>query len=146
MSLLNLVDILRILYVGPRECLELLKGHLHLETRRFCCPFVNSWCIQFWSTVHSPAWNPCLKQDILLIERVQRHLTGMIPCLSELPYQSRLDLLGIMSLHLRHCRADPTEVFHLVHYGEDVNHRVLFTLTNTGVTRGHALKVMSSRC
>lgn len=106
---LNLVDLLLKLYVRSTECLELLKGHSHIKTGSFCYPYPSPRCNQFWSTLVQlglPHWNG--RQE------VQRHFTQMIPDLNEFPYCSRLDILGLMSLHLRHFRSDLNTVFHLV--------------------------------
>ena len=94
----------------------------------------------------SPAWNPYLRQDIVLIEKVQRRFTRMIPGFNGLPYCSRLDLLSLMSLEMRRFRSDLIEVFRLVKGFEDIDYRDLFKFRDTGVTRGHSFKFFKGQC
>jgi len=54
----------------------------------------------------SPIWSPHYKQDIELIERVQRRFTKRLPGYSNLTYKERLDLLNLPSLELRRIRLD----------------------------------------
>jgi len=48
------------------------------------------YCIQVWS--------PYLAKDIDLLEKVQRRATQLLPSLCNLPYESRLEKLGLYSL------------------------------------------------
>ena len=52
-------------------------------------------------------WNPSLRRDINLLEKVQRQFTRMIPRLRELPYEERLRSLDLFSLERRRKRGGP---------------------------------------
>ena len=41
-----------------------------------------------------PVWCPNLKQDIKLLEQVQHSATKLVPSLSNLKYEERLQILG----------------------------------------------------
>ena len=58
--------------------------------------------VEYCSTV----WNPYLKKDIKLLERVQKRYTKRIPGLAELSYTERLNILGLESLEIRRLRDD----------------------------------------
>jgi len=45
-----------------------------------------------------PAWSPHYKKDKILIEKVQRRFTKMIPSVKLLPYEDRLKQLNLRSL------------------------------------------------
>lgn len=51
-----------------------------------------------------------------------------------------------MSLNLRCFRSDLIKVLHLVHGLEDVDHKNLFILRDTGVTRDHPFQVFEGQC
>ena len=61
------------------------------------------WCI--WSKLCNK-WSPRYKQDIDLIELVQRRFTKRLPGCSNYTYNERLTLLNLPSLELRRLRLD----------------------------------------
>ena len=62
------------------------------------------------------AWSPHYYKDKVLIERIQRRFTKMIPSIRDLPYELWSDIkLGLWSLEDRRVRADFTEVYKIVH-------------------------------
>ena len=46
-------------------------------------------------------WNPYLKKDVVLLEKVQKRATKMISELRHLSYDQRLHKLGLISLEKR---------------------------------------------
>ena len=62
----------------------------------------------------SSVWNPYYIKDIDLLERVQHRFTRLFPELRGLPYNERLQQLGLWSLQERRNRTDITELFKLV--------------------------------
>ena len=94
----------------------------------------------------SPAWSPFLKQDIVLIEKVQRRFTRMVPGLRELPYNLRLDFLGLIPLEVRRMRSDLIEVFKILKGIVKINISDLFTIRESTITRGHNLKLYKKQC
>ena len=94
----------------------------------------------------SPAWSPFLKQDIVLLEKVQRRFTRMVPGLKELPYDLRLEFLDIIPLELRRMRSDLIEVFKILKGFVNVNFSDLFSFRESSSTRGHRFKLYKKQC
>ena len=80
----------------------LYKRHPHLE-----------YCVQ--------AWCPHLKNDIDLIEKVPRRATRMIAELRHLPYEERLQSLGLMSMVKRRLRENMLKVFKILNGIDNVD-------------------------
>ena len=94
------------------------------------------YCIQVWS--------PYLAKDIDLLEKVQRRATKLLPSLFDLPYETRLERLGLYSLYCRRQRGDLIETYKILNgYNGyyDINPTSFFTLSNTDTTRGHHRKL-----
>ena len=92
------------------------------------------------------AWRPYLQKDIDNIEKVQRRATKLIPELSTLSYEQRLERTGLVSLEMRRLRADLIEVFKIVKGLEKVDQSVFFNLSEDSRTRGHQLKFQKHYC
>lgn len=60
------------------------------------------------------AWNPGLKKDKLVLEKVQRRATKLVPQLKSLPYTERLQALNLYTLEQRRLRGDLIETFKLL--------------------------------
>ena len=59
--------------------------------------------------------SPYYSKDKVLIEKIQRRFTKMIPSLRNLPCETRLQKLGLWTLENRHVRADLIEVYKITH-------------------------------
>lgn len=70
----------------------------------------------------------------------------MIPELSTLSYDQRLERTGLVSLEMRRLRADLIEVFKIVKGLENVDHSIFFNLSESSRTRGHQLKFQKHYC
>ena len=66
-------------------------------------------------------WNPSLKQDIQLIEKVQERATKLVNCLKHLKYEDRLIKLEITSLEVRRVRGDMIQFFKILREYEKVS-------------------------
>jgi ribonuclease P/MRP protein subunit RPP40 len=67
-----------------------------------------------------PVWCPILNQDIKLLEQVQHRATKLVPGLSNLKYEDRLQILGLTTLSDRRKRGDLIQMFKIVHGYETV--------------------------
>ena len=94
------------------------------------------YCVQFWS--------PYLKQDIILLEKIQKRATKMIPQLSHLTYAERLKELDMFTLRSRRIRGDIIQVFKMFK-GIDNLDAARFFVRDTSSTRGHCLKLKKFR-
>jgi len=67
-------------------------------------------------TMASPGlvWSPHYVKDKVLIEKIQRRFTRMIPRLKNLQYEDRLRELKLWTLEGRRVCADLTEVFKII--------------------------------
>ena len=90
--------------------------------------------------VSNSAWFPYKKQDIELIESVQRTATRQIPGYNQLEYEERLRLLGLPSLTFRRLRGDMIETYKILAgvYDEDVGPKLP---KGNSTTRGHSKKI-----
>ena len=93
----------------------------------------------------STVWSPMFKKDKILIENVQRRATRLVKSIKHLPYEDRLNTLGLPSLENRRERSDMIEVYKILHDIDRVDKDKFFTLNRLAVTRGHSLKLYKKR-
>lgn len=96
------------------------------------------------------AWSPQGRGDINKLEKIQRRATKLVPELSDLSYELRLERLGLTTLEERRSRGDMIEVFKILNHYENIDagqfFKVATTTTNTQVqTRGHHMKLIKPR-
>ena len=101
--------------------------------------FTHCW----WATLDS-VWGPFNRADQILVERVQRRATKLIPSIRNKPYTERLKLLNLPSLYYRRKHGDMILVYQLLHAGIDVHPGIFFDQA-TGSTRGHKWKLKKPR-
>ena len=106
-------------------CKSLVKPHLE-----YCCQ----------------AMRPYLQKDVDNIEEVQRHMTKMIPELSELNYKERLCRANLLSLEMRRLRADPIEVLKIVKGIDNVNQYSFCQPSRDSRTRRHMYEFFLPSC
>ena len=87
------------------------------------------------------AWGPFNRADQLLVERVQRRATRLIPTLRHLAYEERLEALELPSLFYRRRRGDMIQVYQIFHGGIDLHAEDFFSLAPSERTRGHPWKL-----
>ncbi len=89
-------------------------------------------------------WSPRLMRTIHALESIQRRATKLIPNLSKLSYEDRLNRLKLPSLVYRRNRNDMVQVFKYLHtiWKCDDN---LFEVVSDQRTRGHQYKLFKSR-
>ena len=88
------------------------------------------------------AWSPQLKKDILVLEKVQKRATRMVPELAGLSYEDRLRELGLTTLEERRRRGDLIEVFKIMHGFDNLDRSRFFKLkseVHSYETSGHDL-------
>ena len=86
-------------------------------------------------------WNPVLHKDVLMIERVQRRATKILPSLKEVKYADRLRQLNLPTLAYRRVRGDLIQVYKIVHGLNDIRQDLLFKSAQQEIgTRGHSCK------
>ena len=90
-------------------------------------------------------WGPFNKADQVLVERVQRRATRLIPSLCDLPYESRMKKLKLPSLMYRRKRGDMLFMYKLVHGHLGITKEELFQVPPLTSTRGHHFKVAKPR-
>ena len=61
----------------------------------------------------APAWSPYCKKDQLILEKVQRIATKLVPQLKNLKYAERLEQLRLTTLTERRARGDLIQYFKL---------------------------------
>ena len=94
--------------------------------------------IEFANTI----WHPYLKKHINAIEAVQRRATKLIYSLKNLPYNERLQYLGLPSLSYRRLRGDMIETYKIIHnlYDPRVSANILNKHSDPS-TRGNSHKL-----
>ena len=91
------------------------------------------------------AWNPFLKKDIEILERVQRRATKMIKGCQKLSYEDRLKRCGLTTLEKRRERGDLIETYKLMTGKVEMPHERFFKMAEHTGTRGHAKKLFKKR-
>ena len=71
-------------------------------------------------------WSPKLLKDVNKLEKVQRRATKLVPEISDLPYETRLQILGLPSLKERRIRGDMIEVFKILNGFENIDSEKFF--------------------
>ena len=95
------------------------------------------YCVQVWS--------PSLKQDIFVLERVQRWATAMIEGMKGLEYTERLARLGLFSLARRRLRGDLIWTFKIVKGMTNIVPNSIFSFREDSRLRGHTLTLKKER-
>ena len=62
----------------------------------------------------SAAWSPYCKQDIKILENVQRRATKLVPSIRNLTYEQRLKSLNLTTLENRRIRGDLIQQFKFI--------------------------------
>ena len=86
-------------------------------------------------------WNPYLKNDIDLLEGVQRRATKMILGYKHYCYEDRLALCQLSTLEGRRLRDNLIQAFKLLKSLDQINYKNFFVLDANTSRRGHTLKV-----
>ena len=92
-------------------------------------------------------WSPYKIKDINVLERIQRRATKLVPQLRDLPYNERLNALGLTTLQERRTRGDMIEVFKMLNGYEDIDCSKFFQVERREryETRGHRWKLQKPR-
>ena len=72
------------------------------------------------------AWNPHLRKDVDMLEKIQRRATKLIPELRDLTYEERLKECGLTTLETRRLRGDQIEVFKILNGYENIDSNIFF--------------------
>lgn len=91
------------------------------------------------------AWGPFGKTDQRRLERVQRRATRLVASLKSHPYEERLQMLKLPSLHFRRRRGDMIAVYQLLHGGMSLNAEEILKKSRYQATRGHGWKLDKPR-
>ena len=75
------------------------------------------------------AWNPHLRKDIDMLEKIQRRATKLIPGLRYLRYEERLKECGLTTLETRKLRGDQIEVFKIWNGYENIDSNIFSKLS-----------------
>jgi len=81
----------------------------------------------------------------MLIEKIQRRFTRMIPDIRHLPFEVQLSKLGLWTLENRRVRSDLVEVFKIVHGLSPFKFGTFFEIRQYDRTRRHSLKLHKSQ-
>ena len=83
------------------------------------------------------AWNPHLRKDVDMLEKIQRRATKLIPELRDLTYEERLKECGLTTLETRRLRGDQIEMFKILNGYENIDSNIFFEIKESKITRGH---------
>ena len=87
------------------------------------------------------AWAPHYRQDIDMLEAVQRRATRMIHGFNRLDYKDRLKELNMFSVRRRYVRGDMIQVYKMFTGRDDIDINDFFEVLGEGRTRGHNKKL-----
>ena len=90
------------------------------------------------------SWSPWSQADIQTLEQVQRRFTRQVSGIGSLPYEERLDRLGLTTLQARRDRGDMIETYKIITGKVDVQSSTWFSplasrdgAASTRATNGH---------
>jgi hypothetical protein len=86
-------------------------------------------------------WSPHLQRDIDILERVQHRATKVITEIKHLPYEQRLQKLGITTLKIRRIRGDLIQLFKFANI-IDIIDLPLIPNDSCFITRGHNMRLI----
>ena len=76
------------------------------------------------------AWNPHLRKDVDMLEKIQRRANKLIPELRDLTYEERLKECGLTTLETRRLRGGgQIEVFKILNGCENIDSNIFFENT-----------------
>ena len=107
------------------------KGHSSTH-RKSAVSRKSEYCVQ--------AWQPYLKKNIELLEKVQRRATRLMTSDKSLSYTDRLQKLCSTTLETRRLRGNLIEVFKMFKDFDNITLNDFFKLSSTTL-RGHTLKI-----
>ncbi len=90
----------------------------------------------------TPACSPNLVADINHLERIQRLATRLVTGTRHLPYEERLQRLGLHSLRRRRLQADLITAFKIFTCLLDIDPNLFFLPPARSGLRGHPFKVL----
>jgi hypothetical protein len=67
------------------------------------------------------AWNPYLRRDVAILEKVQRRVTRLPTALRSVQYDERLERMGLTTLESRRVRGDLIELFKIIRGEDDIS-------------------------
>ncbi len=126
------------------KVLGMIKRNITCRKKEVILPLYRSlvrphleYCVQFWS--------PSLVKDISLMEKVQRRATKIISGMHTLSYEERLEECNLFSLGRRRLRGDMIQMFKIWKGIDRLSFSDLGIEVNSGVTRGHQIKLVKQR-
>ena len=110
---MNVSEQCRIAAFKGNQVLGMIRRNITYKEKRLIIPLYKAivrphleYCIQ--------AYNPYLRKDIYMLEKIQRRTTKLIRGLRDLTYQERLKECGLTTLETRRLRGDQIEVFKIL--------------------------------
>ena len=119
------------------------RAFVHLDTKTL--PLLYKALVRPHLEYCNIVWGPFNKADQILVERVQRRATRLVPNLRHLPYEERMKKLRLPSLWYRRKRGDILFMYKLAHGQLGIVKEDLFQLPTLTTTRGHCMKVAKPR-
>ena len=89
-------------------------------------------------------WHPILQRQKIILEKVQRRATKIVPGLKNLSYEDRLISLNLPSIKFRQTRGDLIQTYKIINSIDNVDCNAFFTFSNTS-TRNSELKLYKER-
>ena len=86
-------------------------------------------------------WNPYSIGYISKMERVQRRMCRILPCVRHLGYKDQVKTLGLLSLRARRLRFQLITMYRIYKNFVDINFSNFFNISKSCRTRGHNAKV-----
>ena len=115
----------------------MIRRNITIKEKSFIVPLLYKAIVRPHLEYCTQAWNPHIRKDIDMLEKIQRRATKFIPGLRDLRYEERLKECGLTTLETGRLRGDQIEVFKILNGYENIDSNIFLEIKQSKITRGN---------